>query len=115
MANDVGGVPEFARDLVKSGLDTLAAKLSASVENPDNPAAKLAKAWNAMSEEERLQLSVKIVAAAGTVAATIPATIAAVRERAAARRQKASDTDAEDEKRSKKEKKKDKKKKKKDK
>jgi hypothetical protein len=76
------GVPEYARELVTRGLDTLAEKLSAAGERTPG-AAKLAKMWSSLSDEERGQVGASIVAAATAAAAAIPMTIAAIRKRRA--------------------------------
>ena len=72
------GVPEYARELVMLGLDTLAQKLSAAGERTPG-AAKLAKMWTSLSDEERSQVGASIIAAA----AAIPMTVAAIRKRRA--------------------------------
>ena len=74
------GVPEYARVLVTRGLDTLAEKLTAAGEKTPG-AAKLAKMWTSLSEDERSQVGASIVAAATAAAAAIPMTVAAIRKR----------------------------------
>lgn len=76
------GVPEYARELVTRGLDTLAEKLSAAGERSPG-AAKLAKMWTSLSDEDRSQVGASIVAAATAAAAAIPMTVAAIRKRRA--------------------------------
>lgn len=64
------GVPEYARVLVTRGLDSLAEKLTAAGEKSAG-AAKLAKMWSSLSDEERSQVGASIVAAATAAAAAI--------------------------------------------
>ena len=62
----------------------LAEKLSAAGERTPG-AAKLAKMWSSLSDEERSQVGASIVAAATAAAAAIPMTVAAIRKRRATR------------------------------
>ncbi len=72
-------VPEYARELVTRGLDSLAERLDAARKKA--PGSKLAKMWKNLSEEERREVGAGIVAVATAAAAAIPMTMSAIRNR----------------------------------